>query len=135
MEDNNGYYMEVNKHSFYELTYKFMHNLKVGDSFDLLDENYSVKCFGKYNTDIKGVNKSFKTLTLKTPDGQIKFYFFFGIHGNPKSVGTVKINSNIKPYRFLRNIEGQIIVDLLNINNPLHDMSEIYKISKRKWVD
>ena len=51
-----------------------------------------------------------------------------GIHGNPKSR---QKNSDAKQYNFLRNIEGQLIVDLINSNNPLHEPSEIYKIANK----
>ncbi|HWY11330.1 MAG TPA: hypothetical protein VN026_08395 [Bacteroidia bacterium] len=157
------------------LAEKFMHNLKLGDSFTLENgRSYFVKKIGKFNIKFKNGIKPFKKLTLKSynkkiemflvDDGKLRrrvenldtltepvfkkaitnlklkreylklkpkemenitFYFLGGIHGNPKSR---QKNSDSKQYGFMRDIEGQLIVDLLNKNNPLHEMSEIYKI-------
>ncbi len=143
-----------NKDDAFLLTEKFMHNLKIGDSFTLNNTPYFVKRMGKYKTTIAGKEKSFKTLTLKSYSKKIEmfinndtdkrfivqkqkdsgnfdsltFYFWSGIHGNPRSR---QKNACSRQYNFLRDIEGQLIVDLINYNNPLHEMSEIYKIANQ----
>lgn len=113
--------------AFY-LSNEFMNKLSVGDEFKLNKKCYSVKRIGKFNSDVSGKSKSYKTLTLKTDNGQIKFYFIYGIHGNPKSSSRL---SDVKQYQFLRDVEGCIVVDVLNIYNPFHELSEIYKIAKK----
>ena len=147
-------FMEENKPDAFLLTEKFMHNLKIGDSFTLNKTPYFVKRMGKFKTKIGGKDKSFKTLTLKSYSKKVEmfidddsdrrfyvkkakdsgtldsltFYFWNGIHGNPRSRQKY---SDARQYNFLRDVEGQLIVDLINSNNPLHEMSEIYKIANQ----
>ncbi len=106
----------------------FMDNLVKGDKFKLEGKNYEVKCLGKFKTEIKGIQKEFKTLTLKSEKESVKFYFFYGIGGNPKSKSR---KSDSKQNNFMRNVEGEIIVDLLNVNNKFHQVSDVYKIANR----
>lgn len=112
----------------FALTAKFMENLKVGNSFRLINKNYVVKCIGKWKSDSFPKINHFKTLTVKCLDdnSQIKFFYFFGIEGNPKSKSK---GASVKQHNFIRDVEGVLLVDMLNINNPFHQMSDIYKIA------
>lgn len=110
------------------LTAKFMENLKVGNSFRLINKNYVVKCIGKWKSDNFPKINHFKTLTVKCleDNSQIKFFYFFGIEGNPKSKSR---GAGVKQHNFIRDVEGVLLVDMLNLNNPFHQMSDIYKIA------
>jgi hypothetical protein len=110
------------------LTCKFMDNLSIGNRFTLNNKSYIVKCIGKWKSKKYNEEKAYKTLTVKCEGDNklIKFFYFFGYGGNPSSMG---YNSSIKQHQFIRDVEGLLIVDLLNINNKFHDMSEIYKIA------
>ena len=114
---------------FWELTNNFMHNIKVGDGFMLNGKSYAVKCLGKWKSDYYPENQ-FKTLTIKCLDTEnlIKFFYFFGYEGNPKSKSKT---ASVKQHQFVRELEGAIITDLLNSNNPFHNKSDIYQIATR----
>ncbi len=115
--------MEIKyKKDISEYTFDFMNKLSKGDCFDLNNKKHTVKCLGTCTL----VKRKFKTLTVISESGQIKFYYVGGISGNPTSMGR---NSHNKQNNFLRNVEGVILVDILNQNNPLHDFSEIFKIA------
>ncbi len=105
-----------------------MDNLSIGNRFLLNKKSYIVKCVGTWKSKFNSINKTYKTLTVKCEDDNklIKFFYFFGYTGNPSSVG---YNSSMKQNQFIRDVEGLLVVDLLNINNKFHNMSEIYNIA------
>jgi hypothetical protein len=111
----------------FELTRKFMTKIKVGDSFSVYKKNYSVKCVGKWKPE---PTREYKTVTLKcNENGElIKFFYFYGFEGNPRSKGR---NSSIKQHGFIRDVEGILLVDVINQNNPFHDKSDAYHIAMR----
>ena len=115
---------------FRELAWNFMQNIKVGDSFFLNNKLFFVKCFGKWKSKITNDDKEYKTITVncQSPKLLIKFFYMGGWQGNPDAKGK-KVHN--KQYSFLRDVEGQLIVDLVNSNNPFHEPSDIFKISKR----
>lgn len=114
------------ENSFEQLTSIFMDKLNVGSGFSLNGKSYSVKCVGKWKSE--HWRNHFKTVTVKCEQTgeSIKFFYFFGFNGNPRSKGK---NASIRQHQFVRDVEGTIVVDLLNRNNPLHEMSEIYRIA------
>lgn len=105
-----------------------MDNLSIGNRFFLNKKSYIVKCIGKWKSKKHNEEKAYKTLTVKCEgdDTLIKFFYFFGYTGNPSSMGC---NSSMKQNQFIRDVEGLLVVDLLNMNNKFHEMSEIYKIA------
>jgi len=111
-----------------QLTQMFMENLKVRSSFMLNDKNYFVKSIGKWKSEL--FEEVFKTVTIVCVESgkQIKFYYFFGYGGNPSKKDSTR-KGNAPQYNFVRNVEGTIVVDLLNANNPFHEMSDIYKLA------
>ena len=118
----------VEKYSW-ELTSDFMDKLKVGDTFSLNSKTFFVKCVGKWKSDYF-TKQEFKTVTLKcNEDGKnIKFFYFFGYEGNPKVKGRT---ASVRQDQFVRDVEGVLIVDLLNKNNRFHENSDIYKLAIR----
>jgi hypothetical protein len=107
-----------------------MNNIVVGDSFEIGDVSYCVKKIGKFKSNISGKEKQYKTVTISNnKEGSTKFYYFFGIHGNPKSRN---VKSDIKQYKFLRDVEGLLLVDVLNQNNKFHNPSKVFEIANRK---
>ena len=120
--------LEAEKIGFDELTSSFMEKLSVGSSFALNSKNYFVKCVGKWKADNHFGDRYFKTVTVKCEQTgeSIKFFYFFGFDGNPRSKSR---NASVKQHKFVRDVEGTLVVDLINRNNPLHEMSEIYRMA------
>ena len=96
-----------------ELAYLFIKTLKPGDSFK--------------------VNKTEISVIKVNPDGSMSWL----VNGTKKrvhcTIGTYYGYNGMtrKPdwfIQYLRDIEGILIVDLLNVNNPFHQLSDIGKI-------
>lgn len=112
----------------WEVADDFMEKLIVGDAFQLNDKKYQVKSIGVWKSQHFG-DRKFKTLTLQSCKNEnIKFFYFFGYGGNPK---TKSLNASIKQHDIIRKIEGQLLVDFINYNNPFHKKSDIYNIANR----
>lgn len=111
-----------------EYSFDFMDKLQKGDEFVLNKKKYFVKCIGKY----KLLKNQYKTITIKSDLEQIKFFYVFGCYsGNPLSMGRT---AHTKHNNFLRNVEGCILVDIVNNNNIFHEPSDVYKISTKQFV-
>lgn len=102
--------------------------MAIGESFVLDDRRVTLTKISKYN----GKN-NYIVLTGKIDiSGKSKQIFIckFGneyqLHGNS---GQSKKHDWI--HNFLRDIEGQLVCDLINSNNPFHEFSDIYKIYNR----
>lgn len=110
-----------------ELTSNFMEKLKIGDRFSLNKRKYSVERLGTWKSE-HFVNHQYKTVSIRCEETNepIKFFYFFGYEGNPKSKSRT---ASVKQHQFVRDVEGTILVDLINRNNPLHEASEIYKMA------
>lgn len=107
-----------------ELSFDFMENLKRGDSFELSGNKVEVIKEGKYKSKYKHI---YRTITISHKDRNIKFYRmpYFGYTGNPNSINR---KSSMHQDNFIRDVEGVLLVDLLNKDNPLHDQSQIMQI-------
>lgn len=118
--------MKINPEiSTFQYAFDFANKLKKGDTFVLNEREHTVKCLGKWKSD--AFKKEFKTVTIKSSKEQIKLYIInHDICGNPASMSR---GSHTKQYGFLRDVEGVILVDLLNSKNKLHDISNIFKIA------
>src|ERR1035437_461029 len=113
-----------------EYSFDFMDNLQKGYEFVLNEKKYFVKCIGKYK--LVSLKKEYRTVTIKSDSGQIKFFNVFGGYsGNPLSMGR---GVHSKQHDFLRNVEGCILVDIVNNNNIFHEPSDVYKISTKQFV-
>lgn len=112
----------------FSLTYQFMHNLRLGHTFTMNKKSCRVKSIGVWKSSKFPKHGGFKTLTIQYLDngGTIKFYFFFGIEGNPASK---QRNASAKQHQFMREVEGVILLDTLNLHNPFHELSDIYRIA------
>lgn len=83
--------------------------LKKGDSFSLLGKEYLVSVSGE------------KLLRLKADDG-VTYSF--------RRVGNYFLTEG-KEANLIRDIEGQITVDLINRNNLFHQPSDVFRLTQR----
>ena len=112
----------------FSLTTAFMHKLVVGDTFSLNGKKYLIKSIGK----TKGTNSYYKTVTINNGLNSFRVIYL----GNNWFVGSMKskdIRNKTDMYvnNLLRDVEGMIIVDFLNVKNIFHEFSDVLKISKR----
>lgn len=91
----------------------FVSSLNKGDAFTLGDKKYSVKSKSEKQTVIVAPNG--KNITVK--------------HGFGVNYGNNTAN------QFFRDIEGELTVDLINENNPLHEFSDVYKKTKQRYSE
>lgn len=115
--------MKINPEiSTFEYAFDFVNKLKKGDAFVLNEREHIVKCLGKWKSDY--LKKEFKTITIKNEKEQVKLYIVYGgVIGNPNSNSK---SAHVKQNKLMRDLEGIILVDLINSKNKLHDFSEIF---------
>lgn len=110
-----------------KLTYDFFCNLKTGDEVQFYRSDKKLKVF------LYKPKKSFTlaiTNTVKnvTTEHKIKIVYAYGgwytgLKSKEKSKAEILFNS------IWRDVEGEIILNLLNRNNALHEPTQIYKIA------
>lgn len=82
--------------------------LRKGDGFHLNNERFTVISRGPKQLRFRSKTR---IITIK----------FIGLY----------IYGNGKASNFMDDLEGQITLDLLNENNPLHELSDVYKLAVR----
>lgn len=98
-----------------ELLYLFITGLQPGDSFSVNKNKITIASIAKDKSmrwDVNGTKKK-----LYYTNGH-----YYGYNGKAR-----------KPdwyHQSIRDIEGILIVDLLNVRNPFHELSEIAKLIK-----
>lgn len=95
-----------------ELLYQFMDNLTAGTTFNVGSKMVMVKSISKERNMRWEINGETKSL-----------YCLYGGYYGTKGKGRDWFDN------MLKDIEGVLIIDLLNINNPLHEFSKIYHIA------
>lgn len=98
-----------------ELLYLFITGLQPGDSFSVFKNKITIASIAKDKSmrwDVNGTKKK-----LYCTNGH-----YYGYNGKARKSDWFHQN--------LRDIEGILIVDLLNVRNPFHELSDIAKLIK-----
>lgn len=115
-----------------QLVYDFFCNLKTGDEIGFYNSENKIKINGY---------KPLKSFTLEYTSKykeiasvvKIRVVYAYGNwYTGLKSKGRSKPQSILST--IWRNIEGEMLLNLLNANNPFHEQTQIFKIAKNKTI-
>lgn len=114
-----------------KLTFNFFCNLKSGDEICFYNSDYIIKIsqYKKLNSFIiEYISNSTKDYKKNHKIRVVFAYgsWYTGLKSKSRSKSEIIFNT------IWRNVEGEIIMNLLNTNNPFHQKTEIFKIATNK---
>lgn len=122
--------MNINNIDYGLLTTYFIALLQKGDNFFIGDCEYEVSAIKKEQIEISPstLYPLTKKITLQSSKQRIILEYIGGIYSSGiKSKSRRNIAAN-NAHSLLRDIEGIIVLDKINRNNPFHEPSKIFKI-------
>lgn len=102
----------------------FFDKLNIGDKFTINSYTYEV-VKGRKSKDM--VSKFNIKRTYKDSTKSIPIYEYYGSRFSANN----KRHSECPFQKLVRDLEGLLIVDFVNLNNPLHSKSDVYNICHR----